>query len=272
MKEIAIIYDFDGTLAKGNIPEHGLLQILGIPKEDFWAEVKDVTKETDSDEVIVYMHLLAQKASERNIKLTKEMLNTFGRGNIPFFDGVLAWFTRINSLFSNENFTICHYIVSSGLHEIIETTEIATHIKKLFAPKYIYGENGTIISPGVAINYTTKTQYLFRINKGILNNYDNKSLNTWVPIKDRPVPFSRIIYIGDGDTDIPAMKMVRAQGGISIGVFDPETWNDLSSQKRIYKLISEDRVHYVAPADYTDGSQLDIVIKGVIDRMINGNN
>ncbi|MDO9579836.1 MAG: hypothetical protein Q7J06_04615, partial [Bacteroidales bacterium] len=78
-----------------------------------------------------------------------------------------------------------------------------------------------------------------------LNNYDNKSLNAWVPMKERPVPFSRIIYIGDGDTDIPAMKMVRAQGGISIGVFDPETWNDPSSQKRIYKLISEDRVHYV---------------------------
>jgi len=272
MKEIAIIYDFDGTLAKGNIPEHGLLQELGINKDDFWKEVKQITEETDSDEVIVYMHLLAKKAAGRNIKITKGSLNNFGKGSIPFFDGVISWFTRLNNLFNNDNFTICHYIVSSGLQEIIETTEISKYIKKIFASKYIYGKDGTIVSPGVAINYTTKTQYLFRINKGILNNYDNKSLNAWVPMKERPVPFSRIIYIGDGDTDIPAMKMVRAQGGISIGVFDPETWNDPSSQKRIYKLISEDRVHYVAPADYRDGSQLDIVIKGVIDRMINENN
>lgn len=272
MKEIAIIYDFDGTLAKGNIPEHGLLQELGTNKDDFWKEVKQITEETDSDEVIVYMHLLAKKAAGRNIKITKESLNNFGKGSIPFFDGVISWFPRISNLFNNENFTIRHYIVSSALQEIIETTEIAKYIKKVFASKYIYGKDGTIVSPGVAINYTTKTQYLFRINKGILNNYDNKSLNAWVPMKERPVPFSRIIYIGDGDTDIPAMKMVRAQGGISIGVFDPETWNDPSSQKRIYKLISEDRVHYVAPADYKDGSQLDIVIKGVIDRMINENN
>lgn len=272
MKEIAIIYDFDGTLAKGNIPEHGLLQSFGIPKEDFWSEVKNITKETDSDEVLIYMNLLIHKANERNLKLTKEVLNKLGNTNIPFFEGVIDWFPRINKLFNNKNFTICHYIVSSGIHEIIETSEIAKHFKKIFASKYIFGKDGNIVSPGTAINYTTKTQYLFRINKGILNHWDNRSLNTWVPMKERPVPFSRMVYIGDGDTDIPAMKMVRAQGGISIGVFDPETWNDPSSQKRIYKLISEDRVHYVAPADYRDGSQLDIVIKGLIDRMINENN
>jgi 2-hydroxy-3-keto-5-methylthiopentenyl-1-phosphate phosphatase len=271
MKEIAIIYDFDGTLAKGNIPEHGILQELGINKNDFWSEVKETTKETDADEVIVYMHLLAKKAAEKSIRLTKESLNKYGKGNIPFFEGVISWFPRISNFFNNENYNINHYIVSSGLQEVIETTEISKYIKKIFASKYIYRKDGAIDSPGVAINYTTKTQYLFRINKGILNHYDNKSLNTWVPLKERPVPFSKMIYIGDGDTDIPAMKMVRAQGGISIGVFDPETWNDPSSQKRIYKLISEDRVHYVAPADYSDGSQLDIVIKGVLDRMINEN-
>jgi hypothetical protein len=271
MTEIAIIYDFDGTLAKGNIPEHGLLQMLGIKNDEFWTEVKEITKSTDSDEVIVYLYLLMQKANERKIKLTKKLLNELGKGKIPFFDGVTSWFPRISNYFNNNNFKICHYLVSSGMQEIIETTEISKYFKKIFASKYIYGFDGIVVSPGVAINYTTKTQYLFRINKGILNHYDNRSLNTWVPMNERPVPFSKIIYIGDGDTDIPAMKMVRSQGGISIGVFDPETWNDPCSQKRIYKLISEDRVHYVAPADYKDGSQLDIVIKGVLDRIINNN-
>jgi 2-hydroxy-3-keto-5-methylthiopentenyl-1-phosphate phosphatase len=269
MKEIAIIYDFDGTLAKGNLPEHGLLPELGINKEKFWEEVKCMTKETDSDEVAVYMYLLAKKAAEGGIQLTKDLLNRYGKGDIPFFDGVISWFSRISDEFKNENYEVNHYIVSSGLQEIIEATGVAGHIKKIFASKYLYGDDGVVFAPGVAINYTTKTQYLFRINKGILNNYDNVSLNTWIPMNKRPVPFSKMIYIGDGDTDIPAMKMVRTQGGVSIGVFDPEKWKDASAQKRIYKLISEDRVHYVAPADYTDGSQLDILIKGVLDRMIN---
>ena len=137
MKEIAIIYDFDGTLAKGNIPEHGLLQELGINKDDFWKEVKQITEETDSDEVIVYMHLLAKKAAGRNIKITKGSLNNFGKRSIPFFDGVISWFPRISNLFNNANYNINHYIVSSGLQEIIETTEISKYIKNICLEIYL---------------------------------------------------------------------------------------------------------------------------------------
>lgn len=267
IKEIAIVYDFDGTLAKGNLPEHGLLQDLGLNKDDFWEKVQQKSTETDSDEIIIYMHLLAAEAMEKSFILTKNKLNSYGERDIPYFEGVEDWFQRISN-FIKGDYKIEHYMVSSGLHEIIETTKIAKHFKKIFASKYIFDDFGKAICPGVAINYTTKTQYLFRINKGILNYYDNVSINTWTPMNKRPVPFSRMIYIGDGDTDIPAMKMIRTQGGISIAVFDPEKWDKKSSQKRIYKLISEDRVHYVAPANYSNGSQLDIVIKGVLERII----
>jgi len=147
MKEIAIIYDFDGTLAKGNIPEHGLLQELGINKDDFWKEVKQITEETDSDEVIVYMHLLAKKAAGGNIKITKGSLNNFGKGSIPFFDGVISWFPRISNLFNNENFAISHYIVSSGLQEIIETTEISKYIKKYLPRNTFMGKMVRLIHP-----------------------------------------------------------------------------------------------------------------------------
>lgn len=271
MKEIALVYDFDGTLAKGNLPEHNLLSKLGIEKDRFWKDVKKVRNETDSDEIAVYMYLLIQKAYDKGMFLTKKLLEDSSKTDIPFFNGVETWFSRIKGEFSSEEYIINHYIVSSGLQEMIEATSISKDIKKIFASKYIFGENSNAVSPGVTINYTTKVQYLFRINKGILNHWDNESLNSWIPIKDRIVPFSRMIYIGDGDTDIPAMKTVRSQGGISIAVFDPEKWKEKQNQERIYKLISEDRVQYVAPADYSDGSQLDIVVKGVIDRMINEN-
>ncbi|MGB9686748.1 MAG: hypothetical protein ACPLYX_09655 [Rectinema subterraneum] len=190
---IAIAYDFDGTLARGSLPEHGLLQDLGIESASFWNEVKEYAEKQDADEILTYMCLLIEKAKER---------------------GIASY-------------------------------------------------------PAVSINYTTKTQYLFRINKGIFNFFDNKRINTWIRLDRRPYPFKRIIYIGDGDTDIPAMKMTRYQGGYSIAVFDPFKWNDLRQQEKIYKLIAEDRVQYVAPAVYSEGSLLDITVKGIIGKIAN---
>lgn len=272
-KEIALIYDFDGTLAKGNLPDHQLLPDMGIDTDLFWQEVGEVKDKTNSDEILVYMHLLAKKATEKNMALSKTKLNSYGENYAQYlFDGVLEWFDRINKFVtdnSSDNYVLKHYIISSGLHEIIEATPIAKHFKTIFASKYIYNPDGSVASPGVGINYTTKTQYLFRINKGILNHHDNKSLNKWMTNEDRPVPFDRMVFIGDGDTDIPTMKLVRMQGGNSLGVFDQKKWDDPSAQERIYKLISEDRVSYVAPADYIAGSQLDILVKGILDRIIN---
>ncbi|MFA6307362.1 MAG: haloacid dehalogenase-like hydrolase [Patescibacteria group bacterium] len=268
-KEIAIIYDVDGTLAKGNLPEQKLLPDLGINTQAFWQETENLKKQNDSDGILAYMHLLAKKAAAKNFKLSPEIFAKYG-SEIKFFKGVDTWFNRINK-FSTDQYVIRHYIISSGLHEMLASTSIAKHFKQIFACKYLYDENDSILSPAVAINYTTKTQYLFRINKGILNHYDDKALNKWMATKDRPVPFSRMIYLGDGDTDIPAMKMVKTNGGASIGVFDPDKWSDSAHQDKIYKLISEDRVTYVAPADYSNSSQLDILIKGILGRIINEN-
>lgn len=265
---IAIAYDFNGTLAKGNLPEHGLLQDIGIPKDEFWKLVKDTTRQQDADEVLVYMHLLLNKAKEHGISITREMLNSYSK-NIPYFNGVVDWFNRINSFAEKTNIKLHHFVISSGLEEIIETSIIARYFDFILASKYLYDSVGIAQANGVGINYTTKTQYLFRINKGIMNYYDNKSINEWVKMDKRPFPFSKIIYIGDGDTDIPAMKMTRSMGGYSIAVFDPKKWNDKSQQDRIYKLVAEDRTQYVAPADYSDGSQLDIIVKGIIGRIEN---
>ena len=267
--KLAIVYDFDGTLAKGNLPEHGLLQELGIEANDFWDLVKKITKEHDADEVLVYMHLLVEKAKEKKISITREKLNSYSNF-IPYFNGVTEWFERINAFAEKSKIKLHHFVISSGLLEIIEKSTVYHHFDFVFASKYIYNKEGTAIANGVGINYTTKTQYLFRINKGICNYYDNNKINEWVKMENRPFPFERLIYIGDGDTDIPAMKMTRSMGGYSIAVFDPDKWKDKHQQDRIYKLVAEDRTQYVAPADYSDGSQLDIIVKGIIGKIKNG--
>jgi phosphoserine phosphatase len=266
MVRIAIAYDFDGTLASGNLPEHGLLRDLGIDHEAFWLEVKDFTRRHDADEVLAYMHLLLAKAEARGIALTRSRLAAYA-DRIPFFKGVPAWFSRINEFARAHGMEIDHFIISSGISEMIEASAIAKEFRFIFASRYFYDEGGRATGPSVSINSTAKTQFLFRINKGIFNYHDGESLNKWIRMDKRPYPFARMIYLGDGDTDIPAMKTARSQGGYSIAVFDEEKWYDPGQQGRVYKLIAEDRAQYVAPADYSEGSQLDVVVKGIIGKI-----
>lgn len=266
-KDCAIVYDFDGTLAEANCVSHGLLEALGIRDEGaFWDEVKRLTKERDADEVLTYLGQLAFKAKVNGAReeLSKERLRHHGR-RIPLFPGVEGWFARINRFGAERGLRISHYIVSSGLQAMIEGTPIAGEFQKIFACRYHYDEEtGHAKWPIVAVDYTGKTQYLFRINKGIENVWDHESINRYVEPDQRPQPFKRMIFVGDGDTDIPSMKMVRTQGGCSIAVFDREKWGEARTQEKIEKLIAENRVNYVVPADYSEGTQLDVTVKGVL--------
>lgn len=263
----AIVYDFDGTLAPGNIQEHSLIpECLKGTKEAFWRLVAKEKETHDADEILVYMRLLLTKAAELGTPLTRCLLQEHG-ANTPLFAGVPDWFDRINQHGAERRLDLEHYVISSGNEEMIEGTSIAKKFRKIFASRYQYDEAGHAQWPAVAINYTSKTQFLFRINKGVDNSWDHDPVNRWVPLEERPIPFSRIIYLGDGDTDIPSMKMVRHQGGHSVAVFDPERWAKRELQNKVYNLIAEDRAHFVVPADYTDGSQLDITIKGILGRI-----
>ena len=263
----ALVYDFDGTLAPGNIQEHTLIpQHLGISKDEFWKAVDEEKRRDDADENLVYLRLLVAKASELGRPLTSQLLRDFG-SSTPLFHGVEGWFARIDEHARARGLILEHYVISSGNEEMISGTSIAHQFKKIFASRYRYDAQGHADWPAVAVNYTSKTQYLFRINKGVNNSWDNGPVNRWVPMNDRPIPFSRIIYLGDGETDIPSMKMVRHQGGHSIAVFDPERWAKRELQNRVYNLIAEDRAQFVVPADYRDGSQLDVTVKGILGRI-----
>ncbi|MBY2983652.1 HAD family hydrolase [Rhizobium leguminosarum] len=261
----AIIYDFDGTLAKGNLQETSFIPKVGMTTKEFWGEVKARTHQHDADEILVYMHLMLQKSREMNAPITVEDLRKHGQ-DAPLFRGLAdgSWFKRINSFASENGLELEHYIVSSGIHEMIEGCAIRSYFHRIFASKFIY-ENDVAAWPGVGINYTTKTQYLFRINKGIDNHWNNEAVNQYMPGQDRPIPFDRMIFLGDGDTDIPTMKMLTYQGGHSVAVYDQDrSERDLS---KIHRLISDGRADFVAPASYEEKSQLDIIIKGILGRI-----
>ena len=264
-KRTALIYDFDGTLARGNLQETSFIPKIDMSKEAFWAEVKARTCNHDADEVLIYMHLMLDKALEMGVNVTIDDLRQHGK-QAEFFPGLSdrSWFERINEHAAARDLTLEHYIVSSGIYEMIDGCAIRDAFQQVFASKFIYLDS-VAAWPGVGINYTTKTQYLFRINKGIDNHWDNASLNSFMPEDERPIPFDRMIFLGDGDTDIPTMKMLTDKGGHSIGVYDPNRRNrDLT---KIHRLISDGRVDFVAPADYEEKSQLDIIIKGILGRI-----
>ena len=258
---VAMLYDFDGTLAPGNMQEHDFIPALGMKTKEFWEESNQLAAKNEMDGILAYMYLMLHKAKASDKRITREAFVDYGR-NVELFPGVLDFFLRINAYGKSKGLEVEHYIISSGLKELIEGTAIAKEFKKIFASYFYYDVNGTAAWPAVALNYTSKTQFLFRINKGCLNISDDKSVNKFMQEEQRPVKFRNMIFLGDGETDVPCMKLVKANGGQSIAVYKPG-----SSRERANKLIHEDRVSFVAPANYSEGKEIDVIVKTVIDKI-----
>ena len=269
-RNIAIAYDFDGTLAPGNMQEYNFIPDLNMDKGEFWREANEMAKKHDMDEVLAYMHLMLIKAKEQNLDLREGSFVKYGE-KITFFEGVESYFERINAYAAEQNLHLEHFIISSGLREIVKGTRIAKHFKTIYASGFQYDDNGIACWPALGVNYTNKTQFLFRINKGIYNSYDNTLINKSMPEDERAVPFSNFIYIGDGETDVPAMKMVNLYGGTTIAVYNPNSVaspeRPVSARDNCIKLIRQKRAAYIGPADYTENSELDIILKKVIDKI-----
>jgi hypothetical protein len=266
---VAIAYDFDGTLAPGNMQEHSFLPEIGLRPKEFWSDVKEIAQQGDMDEILAYMFLMIKQADAKTIPVRRSDFIKHGE-SIAFFPGVDDWFFRIDQYAKTIGVEVDHYIISSGLRELIDGTKIRKHLRYVYASGFMYDANGVAKWPALAINYTTKTQYLFRINKGIPNSYDNATINKYLPPDQRPVPFSNMIYIGDGETDIPAMKMVKYQGGYSIAVYDPskrKTKDRKSSRDAAYQLLQEERADFAMPADYRNGKALDGVVRSLISKI-----
>lgn len=259
---IALIYDFDGTLAAGNMQEYDFIPAVGKSNKEFWSESNALAEEQDADQILAYMARMIQAAQAKGLSLRREAFQESGR-KVTFYPGVEQWFDRINAYGEERGIKILHYINSSGLKEIIEGTAIADRFRKIYACSFLYNVDGIAYWPAVAVNYTNKTQFIFKINKGVESVYDTKKVNEYMEEKSRPVPFSHMIYVGDGTTDIPCMRLVKNFGGHSIAVYDPA---DHSKRKEMNTLIRDNRVNHVCPADYSADSEIDMVVKAIIDK------
>ncbi|MBE6200840.1 MAG: haloacid dehalogenase-like hydrolase [Rikenellaceae bacterium] len=259
----ALIYDFDGTLSPGNMQEYGFIAAVGKSNEEFWHESNVLAEDFDADPILSYMLKMLEHAGKTNTPIKREAFQATGR-NIKLFKGVESWFGRINHYAEERGIEILHYINSSGLKEIIEGTPIAGEFKKIYACEFLYNEDGDAYWPAVAINYTNKTQFIYKINKGVDSVSDSHLVNAYVPDSERPVPYEHMIYVGDGTTDIPCMRLVSDRRGHSIGVYNPDSEQGYQKTKL---LLEQNRVSMISPADYSEGSRMETLVKTILDKI-----
>lgn len=256
---VAIMYDFDKTLCTKDMQDYSFIPSLGMTESEFWSFANELGTNEHMDSVLAYMYAMVKISKDRNIPLLRQKLVDMGR-NVELFSGVESWFERISDFGSEQGVQVEHYVISSGMKEIIEGTSISKYFKSIFACEFLYDENGNGIWPKTDVNYTNKTQFVYRINKGVLDVANDNDLNRSMPDDSKRVPFCNMIYIGDGLSDVPCMKMMKAYGGYSIAVYQ-------SRDSKVEDLLRNDRVDYIYPADYSAGTGLDTTVRNIIRKM-----
>ena len=256
---VALMYDFDRTLFTKDMQDYSFIPSLGMTEAEFWQTTNEMWQSEHMDSVLAYMYAMVKISKDKGVPVLRESLVDNGK-NVELFRGVEGWFDRINAFGKENGVQIEHYIISSGMKEIIEGTSIAHSFKSIFACEFLYDENGGAVWPKTDVNYTNKTQFVYRINKGVRDVANDLDLNRSMPEDSKRVPFTNMIYIGDGLSDVPCMKMMKAYGGYSIAVYQKR-------DSKVEELLRKDRVDYIYPADYSEGSGLDVTIKNIIKKM-----
>lgn len=258
-KKMAVLYDFDRTLSPDDMQAFTFIPSLGMRIEDFWKESDTAARLNGMDPNLSWMKLMMDKAAQKGMPISRETLQRLGR-DVKLFEGVTQWFDRVSAYGREKGVQVEHYIISSGLKEIIEGSAVAPFIRRIYASAFYYDANGTAVWPAQAVNYTNKTQYIFRIAKGTFDENDERVNDSFLE-KNLYIPYENLVYIGDSETDIPCMSLIKNKGGISIGVYDPA----VSGRQRVYELYHDGRINYFAPADYRQEKMLDCLMRRIID-------
>lgn len=256
---VAIMYDFDRTLCTKDMQDYSFIPSLGMTESEFWQYSNSLGQREHMDSILAYMYAMVKISKDKNIPLLRQNLVDMGK-NVELFKGVVGWFERITEFGRANGMQIEHYVISSGMKEIIEGTLISKCFKSIFACEFLYDENGNGVWPKTDVNYTNKTQFVYRINKGVLDVANDNDLNRSMPDDSKRVPFCNMIYIGDGLSDVPCMKMMKAYGGYSIAVYQ-------NKDSKVEDLLKKGRVDYIYPADYSENMGLDITVKNIIRKM-----
>ena len=256
---IALLYDFDKTLCTTDMEDYTFIPSLGYTPTQFWQKANHFGWENQMDGLLAYMYTMIEACRARGITLNRDYLVECGHA-IELFPGVKEWFERINAFGESLGVTVEHYVLSSGLKEIIEGSGIAHHFKQIYACEFYY-RDGAACWPKLDVNFTNKTQFVYRINKGILDVSRDRELNDSMPDDSKRVPFTNMIYMGDGLSDVPCMKMMRAYGGQAIAVYQA------SNRQGVEKLLADGRVDFIFPADYREGMELDRTVRDILRKM-----
>ena len=257
---VAIMYDFDRTLSTRDMQEFSFIPRLGMDSAEFWSFANDLGAREHMDSVLAYLYAMVRMSEQRGIPLRRSQLVEMGR-SVEFFDGVEDWFDRVNAFGESLGVTVEHYIISSGMKEIIEGTGIADKFRSIFACEFLYDSSGKPVWPKTDVNYTNKTQFVYRINKGVLDVENDLDLNRSMPDDSKRVTFCNMIYIGDGLTDVPCMKLVKQSGGHSIAIYSQ------GQQHKAAPLLKHERVDWMFEADYSEGSELDKTMKLLLEQL-----
>ena len=256
----AIMYDFDKTLCTRDMQDYQFIPSLGMTSSQFWHEANIFGREKEMDSVLAYMYTMIREAKRKNVPVFRETLVNQGK-SVELFKGLDTWFDRIDEFGKSQGVQVEHYVISSGLKEIIEGTSISRKFKKIFACEFYYDdETKQAVWPITAVNYTNKTQFVYRINKGVLDVSNDEDLNRSMPDSVKRVPFTNMVYIGDGLSDVPCMKLMKSYGGQAIAVYQ----ND---NPKVRELLKRGRVDYIFPADYSENSSLEMTIKNIIRKI-----
>jgi len=259
-----MVYDFDGTLTPQPMQDYTVLPALGIKPSLFWADVDAEAERTGGDPMLTYMRMLLERMTERGQHISREDLRALG-ARIRYFPGVTGWCQRVNAYArrGHAGVRLKNYIVSAGQKEILEGIHIRKHFARVFASEYFFDRRGIATFPNRVVNDTTKTQYIFRINKGVEDV--RLSINTHMPEEDRAIPFSNIVYVGDGMTDVPGMTVTKKNGGYAIAVHRSGDKRGMGVCK---SLLAAGRIDFFAPADFRKGSRLDRGVRLILDIVI----
>ena len=264
---IAIVYDYDQTLSPNYMQDEVLFPTFGIDAKKFWGRCHTLVKEEGYDNELAYMKALLDYLEID--RPTNARLRELG-GGLQFFPGLPEMFEQfekglLTPQHQAHGIKVEHYIISSGLKVLIEGSRLAPYIRAMFGCEFAEDREGRIAFPKRAISHTQKTQFLFRINKGLLDY--SQDVNDHMPADLRPVPFEHMIYIGDGPTDVPCFTVVRQHGGHAIAVYNA-TDPSRSSFKKCYQLSTHaDRVRHIAPADYRAGSHLRLLLEQMVEEV-----
>jgi hypothetical protein len=264
---IAIVYDYDQTLSPNFMQDEVLFPAFGIDSKKFWQGCQELVRNEGYDSELAYLKaLLDYLGLDRP---TNARLSELGAG-LKFFPGLPEMFDQFKSgLLRPEHETIGikveHYIISSGLKAMIDGSRLAPHLRAVFGCEFAEDPSGRISFPKRVISHTQKTQFLFRINKGLLDH--SQDVNDHMPPELRPIPFDHMIYIGDGPTDVPCFTVVRQLGGHAIAVYNPEDKSRNSFRKCFHLVGPADRVRYIAPADYRAGSHLRLLLEHMVSEI-----